>query len=76
MDIFQAVKSARIQRPGLLRNVVGYNLYYFSLCNPLLSSNNTHDNYLSTQEQYAFCHEVLADFVNSYDNYANFKDIL
>ena len=31
---------------------------------------------LSTQGQYAFCHEVLADFVCNYDNYANFKDIM
>ena len=31
---------------------------------------------LSTQWQYAFCHEVLADFVSNYDNYANFKDVM
>ena len=30
----------------------------------------------SSQEQYAYCHEVLADFVHSYDNYANFKELV
>ena len=28
------------------------------------------------QFQYAFAHEVLADFVDSFDNYANFKDMV
>ncbi|CAI8032659.1 Receptor-type tyrosine-protein phosphatase F [Geodia barretti] len=48
VDFFQAVKSARIQRAGLVPDA----------------------------DQYAYCHEVLADFVNSYDNYANFKDVV
>jgi protein tyrosine phosphatase len=48
VDFFQAVKSARIQRAGLVPDA----------------------------DQYAYCHEVLADFVNSFDNYANFKDVV
>ncbi|CAI8052146.1 Receptor-type tyrosine-protein phosphatase S [Geodia barretti] len=48
VDFFQAVKSARIHRAGLVQNA----------------------------EQYAYCHEVLADFVNGYDNYANFKELV
>ena len=30
----------------------------------------------SPQDQYAYCHEVLADFINRFDNYANFKDMI
>ena len=28
------------------------------------------------QDQYAFCHEVLADYVDKFENYANFKDMV
>ena len=28
------------------------------------------------QTNYAFCHEVLADFIDKFDNYANFKDMI
>lgn len=27
------------------------------------------------QAQFRFCHQVLADYLNSVDNYANFKDL-
>ena len=29
----------------------------------------------SLQEQYIFCHDTLADFLDSFDTYANFKDL-
>ena len=68
VDFFQAVKSARIQRAGLVPNAVCHtHLLLLSLC---------HSHYIPSQEQYAYCHEVLADFVNSYDNYANFKEVI
>ena len=69
MDIFQAVKSARIQRAGLVQSAV---CYLFSLCLVTLSN----PLFLCVQGQYAYCHEVLADFINSYDNYANFKELV
>ena len=28
------------------------------------------------QEQYEFCHQVLADFLDEFDTYANFKEII
>lgn len=31
---------------------------------------------LLLQFQYAFAHEVLADFIDKFDNYANFKDVI
>ena len=27
------------------------------------------------QDQFAFCHQVLADYLDTFDNYANFKDL-
>eukprot|EP00731_Ephydatia_muelleri_P016193 Em0009g617a len=45
-DIFQYIKGARLQCPGLVSSV----------------------------EQYIFCHEVIADYVGTFDNYANFKE--
>ncbi len=32
--------------------------------------------FLSLQSNYSFCHEVLADFIDKFDNYANFKDMI
>ena len=32
--------------------------------------------YLFLQEQYILCHNVLADFVDSFETYANFKDVI
>ena len=36
-------------------------------------SNNAY--YFSLQEHYIFCHDTLADFLDSFDTYANFKDL-
>jgi len=48
VDIFQSIKSARIQRVGLVETV----------------------------EQYILCHTVLAEYVDSLETYANFKDLV
>jgi len=29
--------------------------------------------YFFVQEQYAFCHEAMADFLDGFETYANFK---
>ena len=34
-----------------------------------------HNYLLSPQEQYIFCHESLADYLDSFDTYANFKEL-
>ena len=33
-------------------------------------------SFSSLQDQYAFCHTVLADYIDKFDNYANFKDMI
>jgi protein tyrosine phosphatase len=48
VDFLQAVKSARIQRPGLVTDAA----------------------------HYAFCHEVVAAYVDSFETYANFKELV
>jgi len=48
VDIFQSIKSIRIQRAGLVPQ----------------------------EEQFVYCHEVLADYVDKFDKYANFKDMI
>ena len=35
-----------------------------------------HDIILFLQFQFSFAHEVLADFIDKFDNYANFKDMI
>ena len=30
----------------------------------------------TVQEMYAFCHEALADYVDSFETYANFKELV
>ena len=67
VDFFQAVKSALILDWSLMLYVTHTHLLLLSLC---------HFHYLPSQDEYAYCHEVLADFVNSYDNYANFKEVM
>jgi protein tyrosine phosphatase len=48
VDFFQAVKSARIQRAGLVPDAA----------------------------HYAFCHDVIASYVDSFETYANFKEVV
>ncbi|XP_064386637.1 receptor-type tyrosine-protein phosphatase alpha-like [Halichondria panicea] len=31
---------------------------------------------VSSPEMYAFCHEALADYVDSFETYANFKELV
>ena len=67
VDFFQAVKSARIQRAGLLPDAVCHEHYLTSPPSHLPPPFSP-----PSQDQYAYCHEVLDDFVNRYDNYAIF----
>ena len=68
VDIFQAIKSARMQRPGLVSDSVSHNAtlsgcYISMWC-------------FSPQAQYAFCHEVVASYVDTFETYANFKEVM
>ena len=73
MDIFQSIKSARIHHAGLVQSVV-------RACSNSISWNYSQlmklAVYLFLQEQYILCHNVLADFVDSFETYANFKDVI
>ena len=67
-DIFQAIKSARMQRPGLVSDAVSHDA-------------TLHGCYISMwcyspQAQYAFCHEVVASYVDTFETYANFKEVV
>ncbi len=37
---------------------------------------DVHYIFISQQDQYEFCHQVLADFLDAFDTYANFKEII
>ena len=66
VDFFQAVKSARIQRAGLVPDAVCYS--YSVVC----VSCHLHP----LQAHYAFCHDVIASYVDSFETYANFKEVV
>ena len=73
VDIFQSIKSARIHRAGLVQSVVWV---YWCSQYQLLVDEIKWTVYFFVQEQYVLCHNVLADFVDSFETYANFKDII
>ena len=64
VDLFQFIKSIRTQRAGMVSNKVAIKSYS--------SIRLT----LHLQDQYEFCHHVLTDFLNEFDTYANFKEII
>ena len=78
VDVFQAIKSARIHRPGIIPNTVChskyiiYSLYYvqhkFTLPPPPSLS--------PSKDHYMFCYEVLAGYVEKMEMYANFKTVI
>jgi len=68
VDIFQAIKSACMQRPGLVSDAVSHNA--------TLSGCYISMWYLPPQAQYAFCHEVVASYVDTFKTYTNFKEVM
>ncbi len=36
----------------------------------------THDYVFIMQEMYSFCHQALVDYVDSFETYANFKELV
>ena len=77
-DIFQYIKGARFNRPGLVQNVVCDTLLFsfpFSLSLPpslSLSLSLSHHYLFLSQVQYEFCHDLVLEYINSFDAYHNF----
>ena len=67
VDVFQAVKALRIQKPGIVLTVV-------SMSNEIRPSSSTDpDLCLSLQEQYCFIFDLMLLFLDSFSIYSNFK---
>ena len=69
VDVFQAIRSARIQRPGVIPNTVRMSATQLSVTMFFCFSFATKDNYI-------FCYEVLADYVEKMEAYNNFKTLM
>ena len=81
VDFFQAAKSARLQRAGLISNDVCepsslFNAQLFIKCNSKRKIIKIHISLSSLQDHYAFCQEVVASYVDSFETYANFKQVV
>ena len=59
VDAFKYLKTARTRRQGLIAELVSLISY----------SSFTIIYHFSPQDHYVFCHEVLADYVESFDPY-------
>ena len=66
VDLFQFIKAARTQRKGLVSNKV----------RDMNSKYVVQSSICLMQDQYEFCHRVLADFLDGFETYANFKEII
>ena len=70
VDLFQFIKAARVQRAGMVLNKVCF-FHTESDHLPLLPLLPK-----IIQDQYEFGHQVLADFLDGFDTYANFKELI
>lgn len=88
LDVFQTVKSLRMQRPHMVQTVVGGEPGHIS---PAVQKMSAYFLWFGTvsarlhtvtlfsllsfffQEQYDFCYRVVQDFVDIFSDYANFK---
>ena len=66
VDFLQAIKSACLQRPGIVSNTVSIiclfeSMYYIGL------------SFSHCQDHYVFCHEVVSSYLDNFDTYANFE---
>ena len=67
VDFFQSIKSAHIQRAGLVPDVVSRLTCFTSFVDYCS---------VSQQHQYVLCHSVVADYLDGFDTYANFKELV
>ena len=68
VDFFQFVKSARKQRPGVISVVVSYLTMILILKLSIILS--------QMQSQYELCHSTVLQYLQSCEEYANFKDVM
>lgn len=81
LDVFQTVKSLRMQRPHMVQTVVSVSCLVnhhqrrdkCSLISTVTQPNPTFLFLPPPQEQYDFCYRVVQDFVDIFSDYANFK---
>ena len=66
VDFLQAIKSARLQRPGIVSNTV-------SLITSHIDANIFLASLSHCQDHYVFCHEVVSSYLDNFDTYANFE---
>lgn len=75
LDVFQTVKSLRMQRPHMVQTVVGTERIliagFFTFVHKCAIMIFLFCFYF--QEQYDFCYRVVQDFVDIFSDYANFK---
>ena len=64
VDVFQVVKALRVQKPGAVPTLVSASDLH--IC-PFVSP------FIVTQEKYRTIFEVVINFLDSFDTYANFQ---
>ena len=71
VDVFQVVKALRIHKPGAVPHVVSYCYISYSLyiANKLPIP-------LVIQNQYMLIHEAVLVYLESFDTYANFRNVV
>ena len=67
VDILQAIKSARLQRPGIVSNTVSQ-ISHKALFDWVSRLSLSH-----CQDHYVFCHEVASSYLDNFDTYTNFE---
>ncbi|KAG7256351.1 hypothetical protein CRUP_024883 [Coryphaenoides rupestris] len=70
LDVFQTVKSLRMQRPHMVQTMAEGLLDVFQTVKSLRMQR---PHMVQTMEQYDFCYKVVQDFVDIFSDYANFK---
>ena len=64
VDFLQAIKSAHLQRPGIVSNTVSVILSH---------TVGLFSGFFCCQEHYEFCHKVVSSYLDNFDTYANFE---
>ncbi len=70
VDFFQFIKSSRMKRPGMVQTVVSpIRCDYIPIGHHCLPP-------FTPQGQYVFCHAVISEYIDSFETYSNFKDVV
>ena len=78
VDVFNTVRSLRLQRPSMVQSVVRHQLvnycpdYRGSHCVRHMMT-LVYTPTLSLQDQYEFCYKSVLEFLDSFELYSNFK---